>query len=44
MEFAEGGEVNDRDYMKKHGINVNEVLPTALCMAVCRLQELIGFD
>lgn len=26
MEFAEGGQVNDRDYMKKHGINVNEVL------------------
>lgn len=29
MEFAEGGQVNDRDYMKKHGISVNEV-PTAL--------------
>uniref|UniRef100_UPI0037E92F1F aarF domain-containing protein kinase 1 n=1 Tax=Semicossyphus pulcher TaxID=241346 RepID=UPI0037E92F1F len=25
MEFAEGGQVNDRDYMKKHGINVNEI-------------------
>ncbi|KAK5856897.1 hypothetical protein PBY51_010177 [Eleginops maclovinus] len=24
MEFAEGGQVNDREYMKKHGINVNE--------------------
>lgn len=37
MEFAEGGQVNDRNYMKIHGINVNEVLPTALsalCMAV----------
>ncbi|XP_069028566.1 aarF domain-containing protein kinase 1 isoform X2 [Embiotoca jacksoni] len=25
MEFAEGGQVNDRDYMKEHGINVNEI-------------------
>ncbi|CAJ1074184.1 aarF domain-containing protein kinase 1 [Xyrichtys novacula] len=25
MEFAEGGQVNDRDYMRKHGINVNEI-------------------
>ncbi|KAG7226128.1 hypothetical protein INR49_014222, partial [Caranx melampygus] len=25
MEFAEGGQVNDRDYMKTHNINVNEV-------------------
>lgn len=25
MEFIEGGQVNDRDYMKKHDINVNEV-------------------
>lgn len=25
MEFAEGGQVNDRDYLKKHGISVNEV-------------------
>ncbi|XP_071327261.1 aarF domain-containing protein kinase 1 isoform X1 [Trachinotus anak] len=25
MEFAEGGQVNDRDYMKKKGINVNEI-------------------
>lgn len=25
MEFAEGGQVDDRDYIKKHGINVNEV-------------------
>ncbi|KAK1893436.1 AarF domain containing protein kinase 1, partial [Dissostichus eleginoides] len=24
MEFAEGGQVNDREYMKKHGIDVNE--------------------
>lgn len=29
MEFAEGGQVNDKDYMKKHGINVNEVRQTA---------------
>lgn len=26
MEFLEGGQVNDREYMKKHCINVNEVL------------------
>ncbi|XP_035242133.1 aarF domain-containing protein kinase 1 [Anguilla anguilla] len=25
MEFAEGGQVNDREYMDKHGIDVNEV-------------------
>ncbi|XP_039993811.1 aarF domain-containing protein kinase 1 isoform X2 [Xiphias gladius] len=25
MEFAEGGQVNDRDYMRKHGISVNEI-------------------
>uniref|UniRef100_A0A8C5HLI5 AarF domain-containing protein kinase 1 n=1 Tax=Gouania willdenowi TaxID=441366 RepID=A0A8C5HLI5_GOUWI len=25
MEFAEGGQVNDREYMKKHGINVNQI-------------------
>ncbi|XP_078030981.1 aarF domain-containing protein kinase 1 isoform X5 [Epinephelus lanceolatus] len=25
MEFVEGGQVNERDYMKKHGINVNEI-------------------
>ncbi|KAF3844307.1 hypothetical protein F7725_007470 [Dissostichus mawsoni] len=25
MEFAEGGQVNDREYMKKHGIDVNEI-------------------
>ncbi|XP_059210038.1 aarF domain-containing protein kinase 1 [Centropristis striata] len=25
MEFIEGGHVNDRDYMMKHGINVNEI-------------------
>ena len=37
MEFAEGGQVNDRDYMEKHGINVNEVLHAAwpaLCSCV----------
>ncbi|RXN08874.1 putative aarF domain-containing kinase 1 isoform X1 [Labeo rohita] len=26
MDFAEGGQVNDREYMRKHGINVNEIL------------------
>ncbi|XP_037096545.1 aarF domain-containing protein kinase 1 isoform X3 [Syngnathus acus] len=25
MEFAEGGQVNDREYMKAHGINVNQI-------------------
>ncbi|XP_053701362.1 aarF domain-containing protein kinase 1 isoform X1 [Synchiropus splendidus] len=25
MDFAEGGQVNDREYMKKHGIQVNEI-------------------
>ncbi|XP_015237329.1 PREDICTED: uncharacterized aarF domain-containing protein kinase 1 [Cyprinodon variegatus] len=25
MEFLEGGQVNDREYMKKHNINVNEI-------------------
>ncbi|KAL3969253.1 poly [ADP-ribose] polymerase 10/14/15 [Sarotherodon galilaeus] len=25
MEFADGGQVNDRDYMQTHGINVNEI-------------------
>ena len=28
MEFCEGGQVDDREYMKKHGINVNEVKST----------------
>lgn len=31
MEFADGGQVNDRDYMKKHGINVNEVQRGPCC-------------
>lgn len=25
MEFAEGGQVNDRDYMRRHGIDVNQI-------------------
>ncbi|XP_067336379.1 aarF domain-containing protein kinase 1 isoform X3 [Channa argus] len=25
MEFAEGGQINDKDYMKKHSVNVNEL-------------------
>ncbi|KAM3870844.1 aarF domain-containing protein kinase 1 [Diretmus argenteus] len=25
MDFAEGGQVNDRDYMRSHGINVNKI-------------------
>ncbi|KAG7282440.1 hypothetical protein CRUP_018157 [Coryphaenoides rupestris] len=25
MEFAEGGQVNDSDYMRRHGINVNQI-------------------
>lgn len=32
MEFIEGGQVNDRDYMKKHDINVNEVTSPFLMM------------
>ena len=26
MEYCEGGKVDDREYMEKHGINVNEVV------------------
>lgn len=26
MEFCEGGKVDDKAYMEKHGINVNEVI------------------
>lgn len=26
MEFMEGGQVNDRAYMERNGINVNEVV------------------
>ncbi|XP_076835092.1 aarF domain-containing protein kinase 1 isoform X2 [Brachyhypopomus gauderio] len=25
MDFADGGQVNDREYMRQHGINVNEI-------------------
>lgn len=25
MDFAEGGQVNDQEYIRKHAINVNEV-------------------
>lgn len=32
MEFIEGGQVNDRDYMKKHNINVNEVSWYIVCV------------
>ncbi|XP_041828246.1 aarF domain-containing protein kinase 1 isoform X2 [Melanotaenia boesemani] len=37
MEFAEGGQVNDRGYMEKHNINVNEVLQPDFRMDYCRL-------
>lgn len=43
MEFAEGGQVNDGEYMKKHGIDVNKVLPAALpslCETEARLHKL----
>lgn len=29
MEFADGGQVNDKDYMQKHGIDVNQVAQPA---------------
>lgn len=32
MEFADGGQVNDKNYMQKHGINVNEVPPDPVQM------------
>lgn len=43
MEFAEGGQVNDREYMKAHGINVNEVTQAVARIAVRRrmLEELV---
>ncbi|XP_033967124.1 aarF domain-containing protein kinase 1 isoform X3 [Pseudochaenichthys georgianus] len=45
MEFAEGGQVNDREYMKKHGIDVNEVLEPDFRLDYCRLwQALIRGD
>ncbi|CAL8303988.1 unnamed protein product [Boreogadus saida] len=34
MEFAEGGQVNDRDYMRRHGINVNKLR--------CRQSDMTG--
>lgn len=43
MEFAEGGQVNDKDYMQKHGINVNKVLNCPLpCNRKC--STLIIYD
>ncbi|XP_053701364.1 aarF domain-containing protein kinase 1 isoform X3 [Synchiropus splendidus] len=39
MDFAEGGQVNDREYMKKHGIQVNEVLQPDFRMNYCRLWQ-----
>nr|XP_057933954.1 aarF domain-containing protein kinase 1 isoform X2 [Doryrhamphus excisus] len=45
MEFAEGGQVNDREYMNAHGIDVNEVLQPDFRMNYCRLwQALISGD
>ncbi|XP_061552719.1 aarF domain-containing protein kinase 1 isoform X2 [Phycodurus eques] len=45
MEFAEGGQVNDREYMKTHGINVNEVLQPDFRINYCQLwQALIHQD
>uniref|UniRef100_A0A8C1G307 AarF domain-containing protein kinase 1 n=1 Tax=Cyprinus carpio TaxID=7962 RepID=A0A8C1G307_CYPCA len=45
MDFAEGGQVNDREYIKKHGINVNKVLNQDFRMDYCRLwQSLIKGD
>ena len=33
MEYCEGGKVDDREYMEKHGINVNEVITGDLIFA-----------
>ncbi|CAK6974343.1 aarF domain-containing protein kinase 1 [Scomber scombrus] len=45
MEFAEGGQVNDGEYMKKHGIDVNKVLQPDFRLDYCRLwQALIKGD
>lgn len=38
MDFAEGGQVNDCEYMRKHGINVNEVRYTSLSLHNCKTQ------
>ncbi|KAI4875436.1 hypothetical protein NFI96_005876 [Prochilodus magdalenae] len=34
MDFAEGGQVNDRDYMRTHGINVNETPNSNLSLSL----------
>ncbi|XP_029453536.1 uncharacterized aarF domain-containing protein kinase 1 isoform X2 [Rhinatrema bivittatum] len=45
MEFLEGGQVNDREYMERHGIDVNEVLTEEFRIDYCRLwQSLINAD
>uniref|UniRef100_A0AAZ3P1A0 AarF domain-containing protein kinase 1 n=1 Tax=Oncorhynchus tshawytscha TaxID=74940 RepID=A0AAZ3P1A0_ONCTS len=45
MDFAEGGQVNDRDYMRRHSINVNEILLPDFRLSYCRLwQSLIKGD
>ncbi|XP_041514555.1 aarF domain-containing protein kinase 1 isoform X3 [Microtus oregoni] len=45
MEFVEGGQVNDRAYMEKNGIDVNEVLTEEFRLDYCHLwQSLIWTD
>ncbi|XP_055016353.1 aarF domain-containing protein kinase 1 isoform X2 [Boleophthalmus pectinirostris] len=45
MDFADGGQVNDKEYIQKHGINVNEVLQKDFRVEYCKLwQALINRD
>ncbi|XP_045865707.1 aarF domain-containing protein kinase 1 isoform X3 [Meles meles] len=45
MEFVDGGQVNDRDYMERNKIDVNEVLTDEFRLDYCRLwQSLIWTD
>lgn len=44
MEFVEGGQVNDRNYMKKHGICVNEVLSTGFFFSMLKCVFITGFS
>ncbi|XP_069049077.1 aarF domain-containing protein kinase 1 isoform X2 [Lepisosteus oculatus] len=39
MEFMDGGQVNDREYMKEHDIDVNEVLDQQFRLDYCRLWQ-----
>lgn len=37
MDFVEGGQVNDREYMTHHGIDVNEVREACLSPTIPRV-------